>query len=228
MSVFRTDIPLWTVVVSIALHAGALTIIDWSRSDLISVMSGPIHLRLVPAVGEFVPHSGSVSEEELPGFRVRAWSHHGQAEKTGAAALVQAPVVDSGTSAVPTGVRANRGAALSAAQNPPMQANPGVSYFNVSDYIPRVYLSVGPEPLTAVEVRPPVDLSGKFAVTIELSLFIDEFGKVQKLRPETPDVAPPFVEAAMRAFEGVAFKPGQLDGKPVRSLIRVAVDFVQD
>jgi len=208
MSVFRTGIPLWTVIVSIVLHAGVLTIIGWSRSDVISVMSVPVHLRLVPAAGSLLPNSGSAAAAEPPGFQVRSWSRHGQAENAG--------------------VQANSGLAFSAAQNPLEQANPGVSYFNVSDYIPRVYLSAGPEPLTAIEVRPPVDFSGKFAVTIEISLFIDEFGKVQKLRAETLDVAPPFVEAATRAFEGVAFKPGLLEGKPVRSLIRVAVDFVQD
>ena len=228
MSVFRMGIPLWAIVVSVVVHGGALTFIDWYRGGLISVVSVPVHLRLVPTAGSLRPYSGSVTEEESHKLQVLAWNRQGQAEKTGASEEAHTPVADPGIQSVPSGVQEKMDPAFSAARNQLPRANSGYAYFNVSDYIPRAYLSAGPEPLSAIEVRPPVDFSGKFAVTIELSLFIDEFGKVRKLRSETPDVAPPFVDAAKLAFEGVAFKPGLLDGKPVRSLIRVAVDFIQD
>lgn len=95
-----------------------------------------------------------------------------------------------------------------------------------SDYFAKAYLTVNPEPLSAVEIRPP-EIGGKGTVQLELSLFIDEEGKVRRVRAETPGAMEAYVDAATQAFEATRFKPGEISGRAVKSVIRVVVEFEQ-
>jgi hypothetical protein len=58
-----------------------------------------------------------------------------------------------------------------------------------------------------------------------LSLFIDETGKVVRVRVDTQTLPLEMQDAARSAFMGTAFTPGLVDGLPVRSRIRVEVIF---
>jgi hypothetical protein len=64
-------------------------------------------------------------------------------------------------------------------------------------------------------------------VALELSLFIDEQGRVRRVRPESPGVMDAYVQAASQAFESARFKPGEIAGRPVKSVIKVLVEFEQ-
>jgi hypothetical protein len=95
-----------------------------------------------------------------------------------------------------------------------------------ADYFDRDQLTVGPSPKAEVLIDyPPVDgLSGSHMS--ELSLFIDEGGRVVRVRVDGPDLPAALEEAARTAFLAAQFSPGQVDGLPVRSRLRVEVSFV--
>lgn len=91
-------------------------------------------------------------------------------------------------------------------------------------YVARDWLDVPPVVLDAVLVPFPA-VEGLVDLTLEVGLFIDEAGAVRRVDVETPRVAEPFVRAVTQAFSGARFTPGQIGGVPVRSRIRVQVEF---
>ena len=72
---------------------------------------------------------------------------------------------------------------------------------------------------------PPNEIHGGTYVS-ELSLYIDEEGTVQRVRIDGPALPRPMEEAARSAFMNARFSPGQVDGLPVRSRIRIEVSFI--
>lgn len=113
-----------------------------------------------------------------------------------------------------------------AASGRPPQVREERTLADYSDYFAKAYLTANPEPLSTVEIPAPA-IAGKGTVQLELSLFIDEHGQVRRVRAETPGVMEPYVEAATQAFEATRFKPGEISGRAVRSVIRVVVEFEQ-
>ena len=93
------------------------------------------------------------------------------------------------------------------------------------DYFTRDQLSVGPSPTTGVFIDYP-SIDDQSNHVSELSLFISEEGKVVRVRVDGPALPAPLEEAARSAFMSARFSPGQVDGLPVRSRIRVEVSFV--
>jgi protein TonB len=93
------------------------------------------------------------------------------------------------------------------------------------DYVPRQYLSTVPSPVTDVQVPFPEGLKGEFSRRVQLSLFIDERGVVQRVRIDESSGETALEDAARDTFRQTRFTPGHIYGKPVRSLIRVEVDF---
>jgi hypothetical protein len=93
------------------------------------------------------------------------------------------------------------------------------------DYVPREFLSLAPAPLSAIEVPFPDSVTGEVKIDVQLALFIDESGVVQRVRVEGAGLPPVFEDAAAAAFRQARFTPGQVDGQVVRSLIKVAVTF---
>lgn len=121
------------------------------------------------------------------------------------------------------GQPAQKGRGVTASSTQPAQTETLADY---SDYFAKAYLSVNPEPLAPVDIPTP-EIAGLGTVQVELSIFIDEYGKVRRVRPETPGVREPYVEAARQAFEATPFKPGEIAGRPVKSVIKVVVEFQQ-
>lgn len=93
------------------------------------------------------------------------------------------------------------------------------------DYVPREFLSLTPTPLSAIEVPFPDSVTDELRIDVQLALFIDERGVVQRVRVEGAGLPPVLEDAAATAFRKARFTPGQVDGQPVRSLIKVAVTF---
>jgi hypothetical protein len=93
------------------------------------------------------------------------------------------------------------------------------------DFFSRNALDVGPYPAQPVVIDFPPNVEGGGTHMSELALFIDENGRVVRIRVEGPSLPAAMEEAARRAFMGAEFSPGQLEGLPVRSRIKVEVVF---
>lgn len=93
------------------------------------------------------------------------------------------------------------------------------------DFFPPSALDIGPYPAQPVLIDYPSVDAGSGTHVSELSLFIDENGRVVRIRVDGPALPAAMEEAARLAFTGATFSPGQVDGLPVRSRIRVEVIF---
>ncbi|WP_374592540.1 energy transducer TonB [Aquabacterium sp.] len=96
---------------------------------------------------------------------------------------------------------------------------------SASEYLPRPLLTQAPQTLAPVVVEFPLQVGdvGRFATV--LALFIDEMGTVRRIRVDGQSLPEPFEEAARRSFLNARFRPGQLHGQAVKSLVRVEVVF---
>lgn len=93
-------------------------------------------------------------------------------------------------------------------------------------YLPRRLLTVPPTLLGAVDVPFPEDVPGLVDLKVQITLFIDEDGRVRRIRVDTPQQVHPAFERVLRETWGEArFTPGELHQVPVRSQIRLEVDF---
>lgn len=96
-------------------------------------------------------------------------------------------------------------------------------------YVPRPQLSIAPEPVIPVVIATPPDtastgrLIGRYSGV--LVLYIDEQGRVRRIEAEQPALPEAMERAAREAFLGARFLPGQVDGRVVKSRIRIEVVF---
>jgi TonB family protein len=86
-------------------------------------------------------------------------------------------------------------------------------------------LTKRPQPLTvadldAPQIRPIV-ASGK----IVLKLWINEFGAVADIRVEKTELPEVFSRSAVAAFKGMRFAPGERNGQPVGTVMRIEVNY---
>lgn len=96
--------------------------------------------------------------------------------------------------------------------------------FDEHHFLPRNALSVVPHALTPVLLTtPPSAPDGRYSA--ELTLFIDETGQVRRVRVDTAGLLPELEDQARQAFVTTRFQPGEVDGRPVRARLRVAVEF---
>jgi TonB family protein len=94
------------------------------------------------------------------------------------------------------------------------------------DYLPRSALTLAPQALGLVALSYPEEAPAGQHQGV-LTLFIDEQGVVQRVRIESGDqeLPPVFQEAARQAFLAARFTPGELQGRAVKSRIRIQVSF---
>jgi periplasmic protein TonB len=93
------------------------------------------------------------------------------------------------------------------------------------DYYPRSTLSHAPAPLAPVVIDYPAIANDLGHYRSELTLFIDETGRVLHVRVDGSALPAALEEAARRAFTGARFRAGEADGHAVRSRMRIEVDF---
>jgi len=60
---------------------------------------------------------------------------------------------------------------------------------------------------------------------VVLTLFINERGTVDRVRLETPEVPAPLANAARETFRAATFDPGSIEGRAVKSQLKIEVDF---
>ncbi|MES2251747.1 MAG: hypothetical protein V4645_31060 [Pseudomonadota bacterium] len=108
---------------------------------------------------------------------------------------------------------------------PPTPPASTTTEVEVDNYIPRSQLSTPPIALTTIVLEPPSgEPVGDRLVGI-LLLFIDEQGHVDQVDSEEPILPPAFEQAAREAFIAAEFSPGEIDGRAVKSRLRVEVVF---
>ena len=99
-----------------------------------------------------------------------------------------------------------------------------------SDYLPRDRLTRGPVPQQSIDlVYPDLAPIGQFRTVI--TLFIDDQGVVQRVRFDEADETglPPILEEATRqTFLRSPFTPGEIDGQPIRSRLRIEVAYTAE
>jgi len=96
------------------------------------------------------------------------------------------------------------------------------------DYLPRSKLSAQPEPLAPIVISSPDPalMVGVVRQRLVLTLFIGASGLVERISVEDSESGPvsaAIESAAREAFFTARFTPGQLDGQPVRSRMRIEV-----
>lgn len=117
-----------------------------------------------------------------------------------------------------------------AAVLPPAESLLGLSLPGMASeddlYFARGQLSAAPAPLDAVIIDYPVFAGDAGRYSAELSLFIDEAGRVVRVRVDSAGLPPALEDAARRAFTRVRFRPGEATEQGVvKSRIRVEVTF---
>ena len=93
------------------------------------------------------------------------------------------------------------------------------------DYLPRSKLSAAPRPLADVQVPFPEEVTGLVDLRVNVTLFVDEQGTVRHVRLDSADVAPAFALAILDTFLNARFKPGEVMNVPVRSQVRLEIEF---
>ena len=203
---------------SIAMHAALLTLesLPQRRPAGATDASGArsLQLRLVPAatarpeIPESVPVGSAIlPPTSLPPANVPAPSPARRLPASSPAAIARAP------DASPT------------PEPHPAVAAPLPQPGARGDYVPRPQLSVGPKPVAAIVLESPAGEVIATRQTGVLSLFIDEEGRVQHIEAGEPALSPALQEAARAAFKGALFEPGQIDGRPVKSRLRIEASF---
>jgi len=96
------------------------------------------------------------------------------------------------------------------------------------EYLPRGLLSVVPVPRGPVAIPYPRDGPARGRFSTVLALFIDEGGVVRRVRVDGPALPPALDAAAREAFLAARWQPGEFEGRVVKSLIRVEVNFESD
>ena len=97
--------------------------------------------------------------------------------------------------------------------------------FDERPYLPLSKLTQPPTPMRPVAVPYPEGTAVKGTVTARLTLFIDEQGNVARLIMDNTELPDAFVEAAKNAFEPAKFRPGRVDGDPVKAKMVIDVEF---
>lgn len=128
------------------------------------------------------------------------------------APLVEAPALPDLGPALPA-----LGAALSSAATE--------SRWDEGSYIPRPQLSRPPVMLGSVSLTWPEEGPSAGHYRDIIALYIDEQGIVQRVRIDGTGLPEVLQEETRQRFLGARFEPGQLDGREVKSLIRVEVEF---
>jgi hypothetical protein len=93
------------------------------------------------------------------------------------------------------------------------------------DYVPRPLLTVPPVARTPVIFAAPEGEMFRGRHVGVLSLFIDEYGQVQRIEADATSLPEAFEQAAREAFMAAQFAPGEIDGAAVKSRVRVEVVF---
>jgi len=91
------------------------------------------------------------------------------------------------------------------------------------DYFSSELLTVRPYPLTILDEMlgdvTPAEMFGKAV----LKIWINATGEITRIETESSDMSEAFHSGLLAAFERMRFMPGQVDGKPVGSILKIEI-----
>ena len=94
-----------------------------------------------------------------------------------------------------------------------------------AEFIPAALLKQGPSVAGAVNIFRPAGELDHTAVTVYLTLFIDEQGSLVRASADDPEHYPAFAKAAIESFSSATFTPGRIGQRAVKSSMRIEVVF---
>jgi outer membrane biosynthesis protein TonB len=97
--------------------------------------------------------------------------------------------------------------------------------FNPARYHRVSELTVRPMPIGNIAVPYPENEARKANAALKITVYIEADGSVTSVEPDRTELPDAFAQAAQAAFLRGRFNPGQIDGRDVRSQIRVEVAF---
>lgn len=111
---------------------------------------------------------------------------------------------------------------------PEPQAGPEVPLFKLPDleYRPARDLTRRPHPLNKIVLETQEIRFRKETGSLILVLRISQHGIVDSIDVERSNLPPLYAQTARKAFAETSFQPGELNGKPVKSLMRIEVTYV--
>ena len=155
-------------------------------------------------------------------FRMRMVQQEAAALPVPAPASVEAPAAHSESAALAQPAPPRAAAVPAPAQaNAPATAAAGAE----APYVPRGQLTKAPRPLREIDVPFPSDVGGIVELQVKFSLFIDENGVVRRVQLDRSEVPAAFAQAIAETFRAIPFRPGEIDGVPVRSQVHLEVEF---
>jgi len=195
---------------SVLLHLGVL-------------LSGPA---AVPA-----PASGARGPSGHSGMAVQLAPVHRSGRSTAAPGPTAQQSTAPAASVVPTAPAVPAPPLPDPEQLPPTGAGPvAQAGATDADYLPSRLLTRGPLPQQSIDLFYP-ELAPYGLFRAVLTLYIDDQGVVQRVRiDEAQDSGLPIAleDVARQTFLRSAFRPGELDGHPVRSQLRIEVEFAAE
>jgi len=193
------------LLAAIGLHAAALLQSRMPVAAHAGSARNAVQVRLVSAEAMSTPAAAVVAEPAKPLPRPA---------KTATRTLKDEPAspAERVTAAVPT----------SAADLAPP---PAAGFERDADYLPRSALTVPPRARDQVVIDYPFFDGALQRYVAEFDLFIDDSGGVVRVVGATPDLPAILADAVRQAFLAARFAPGELDGRPVRSRMRIEVTF---
>lgn len=105
-----------------------------------------------------------------------------------------------------------------------LSATPAVTS-QADDYLPREVLTQAPSASTPVLLDFPTTLPDEQRLSIVLRLYVDELGVVRRIARVGAASQEEAQSIAEQAFMQARFNPGEVEGRPVKSIIHVEVTF---
>ena len=196
----------------VVVHAAALTLmvssspVQTGQPSTKTAGGSIVHARLSPPPSAAPPAQPNIPSDEAP-----------------------IPAAPTSTEAPPLPADTLEPTAPVAEEQPLAKAEVESSATTVADagdhYLPRPLLSTPPRSSTPVIVPFPPEITAPGRYTTILALFIDENGVVRRVRIDGPSLPKPLEDAARDSFLQAHFRPGEVQGQQVKSLIRVEVVF---
>lgn len=93
------------------------------------------------------------------------------------------------------------------------------------EFLTKERLSVSAQPLADIHIPWPPGLPVMGVKSAVFTIFIDEFGIVKDVVPDGHTLSPVMEEVAREAFLAAAFRPALLNGRAVKSMKRIEVEF---
>ena len=195
--------------VSAALHA---TVLGWPRNVGNLKGSSALHAGMI---------SGGILEVRLVNRAqsvLQAIEPQDMDDEAQAVSIVPAPAIRPG-SEVATGVGDGSLPAEPVEPNPVIPGFPDVRYFTKRELTKEPTLAAG------VNLDVPPGASAPAGGKVALRLWLGEGGSVENILVVRTNVPVVMTEAALAAFKGARFQPGEINGQPVKSQLAIEVSF---